>query len=76
MTRNDRKSQMAMIGALSALALSSGGPAGVHEPMREPREPRTDKHRDTGQGSRERQRRMRQLERLRKAEARKNQAAA
>ena len=75
MTRNDRKPQMAMISALSALALSTPRP-GAHEFLSEPREPRTDKHRDTGQGSRERRRRMRQLERQRKAESRKNQAAA
>ena len=76
MTRSDRKAQMGMITALSALALSNRRPAGVQEPLYEPREPRTDKHRDTGQGSRERQRRMRQLERRRKAEARKSRAAA
>ena len=76
MTRSDRKAQMGMTTALSALALSSGKPTGVHEPLYEPREPRTDKHQETGQGSRERQRRMRQLEQRRKAEARKSRAAA
>ncbi len=75
MTRNDR-SRMAMLRTLSALALSSSEPAGIQRPPSEPIKPRTDKHRNAGHGSNERQRRMRQLERRRRAEAPNNQAAA
>lgn len=72
MTRNT-KSVTTMIGALAALALSSGGRPPKAPP---PRRTRTDKHRETSQGSKERERRMRQLARRAKAETQPNRPTA
>ena len=72
MTRNT-KSATTIIGALAALALSGGGRPPEAPP---PRRTRTDKHRETSQGSKERERRMRQLARRAKAEAQPNRPTA
>ena len=72
MTRSNR-SATAMIGALAALALSTGGRTPKAPP---PRRAQTDKHRDTGQGSKERARRMRQLARCGKAHAQPSRPTA
>ena len=72
MTRNT-KAATTMVSALAALVMSGGGRPPTAPP---PRRAQTDKHRETGQGSKERNRRMRQLARRGKAEAQPNRPTA